>query len=91
MGKIEKLHDLNYIISNSLNDINKDIDYQITKQSVHEVHKNYNYMFYSIVILFVILIVCSMIKKYCIVSTPPTVPLRDYNPVLFDAIRVTDV
>jgi len=51
MGKIEKLHDLNSI-SSSLDDINRDIDYQLTKQSVREVKRNHNYIFYSIIIFF---------------------------------------
>jgi len=60
IGKIEKLHDLNSI-SSSLYDINRYIDYQLTKQAVHEVHRNYNYVIYSVIILFVILIICKKI------------------------------
>jgi len=90
MGKIEKLHDLNSI-SSSLDDINRDIDYQLIKQSVREVNRNHNYIFYSIIILFVFLFICAMIKKYCISTTPPPTPLRDYNPVHFDTIKVTEV
>uniref|UniRef100_A0A2S2NTW6 Envelope fusion protein n=1 Tax=Schizaphis graminum TaxID=13262 RepID=A0A2S2NTW6_SCHGA len=88
--KIEKLHDLNSI-SSTLDDINKDIDYQLTKQTVREVHKNYNYVFYGIVILFIFLIVCSLINKLFRNTSTPPVPLRDYNPVHFDTIKVTEV
>jgi len=89
MGKIEKLHDL-HSVSSSLDDINRDIDYQITKESVHEVHKNYNYVIYSILIIFVFFVVCSQINKYC--KTPLPVPVHDYDPVHFDTIRrVTEV
>jgi len=88
IGRIEKLHEL-YSVSSSLDDIHRDIDYQLTKQSVHEVHKMYNFVIYSIIILFVILLSCSMIKKYC--TTPSTLPIRDYNPVHFDTIKVTEI
>jgi len=90
MRKIEKLHDLNSI-SSSLDDINRDIDYQLTKQSVREVHRNHNCIFYSIIILFVFMIICTMIKKYCINTAPPPTPLRDYDPIHFDTIKVTEV
>jgi len=78
-------------ISSSLDDINKDIDYQLTKQTVREEHRNYNYVFYGIIILFIFLIVCSFINTIFRNTTPPPVPLRDYNPIHFDTVKVTEV
>jgi len=47
LGKIEKLHDLR-AVSNTLEDINTDIDNQLAQQSMSRLYNHNNYMSYLI-------------------------------------------
>lgn len=88
-GQIEKLHELKSI-SSSIDDINRDIDYNSTKQSIQQVYTYNHYVIFSIIILFIFIVICSKIKTIC--SQPPPVPVRDYGNMHFDTItKVTEV
>lgn len=94
---VEKLQDLNKL-SNSLDDINRAIDLQIIKNSMHVFHRKNDYMSYVIyvlIIIFVIFVIYVCIMKHCNNKHQPLD--NDLQPdfrsgsIHFDNFRVTQV